>query len=150
MPQIVSIVYKPSNLEKRPADYYSRLAIDCAELVTGSGILGDTKGKPSDRQLNIMFDEKVAELKREGFLTEPGQLGEQIVIKGLSVDKMQPGTQLRMGDSAVVELLEERTGCGRFEHIQGHPKELATGRLGYMARVVADGEIAVGEPVMVV
>jgi MOSC domain-containing protein YiiM len=150
MPKISSIVYKPATLEKRPADYYSRMAVDRAELAVGNGIVGDTKGKSSNRQLNIMFGENVAELKQQGFLAEPGQLGEQIMIAGMREEAMSPGTQLRVGDSAVVELLEARTGCERFEHIQGHSAKIAAGRLGSMARVVADGPIAVGSTVEVV
>lgn len=144
MPNISSIVYKPAALEKRPADYYSRQAVDRAELAVGNGIVGDAKGKSSNRQLNIMFGDTVAELKQEGFLADPGQLGEQIVIAGMREETMSPGTHLRLGNTAVVELLEARTGCERFEHIQGHSAKVAAGRLGYMARVVADGQIEVG------
>lgn len=149
MPHIASIVYKPADLEKRPPDYYSRIPIDKAQLKVGYGIVGDTKGKSSVRQLNIMFSEEIAELTQNGFHTQPGELGEQIVVVGLQAEDLSPAKRLKFGESAIVELIELRTGCPRFEHIQGHAASEAAGRIGYMARVVADGEIAIGSPVEV-
>lgn len=149
MPQIVSIAYTPANIERRPADYFARTPLDSAVLIASHGIDGDAKATRGKRQLNVMFAEQVAGLRAEGFRTEPGELGEQIVVAGLSLDEITPGARLRLGAAAVIELCELRTGCGRFAHIQGKPAADATGRLGYMARVLAGGKIAVGSPVAV-
>ena len=43
-----------------------------------------------------------------------------------------------------------RTGCPRFEQIQGRPASAVEGRLGVMARVIAGGTIRMGDPVLVV
>ena len=42
-----------------------------------------------------------------------------------------------------------RTGCARFEMIQGKPRNDAKGRLGVLATVVSGGEVAVGDAVEV-
>jgi MOSC domain-containing protein YiiM len=45
----------------------------------------------------------------------------------------------------VIEVGIPRTGCARFEAIQGKPRGLAKGRLGVLATVVAGGVVAVGD-----
>jgi MOSC domain-containing protein YiiM len=149
MAHIVSIAYTPADIERRPKDYYARTPLESAVLVASHGINGDRKATRGKRQLNIMFAEQVAELRAEGFRAAPGELGEQIVVAGLPVDGVSPGTHLKLGDGALVILDELRTGCGRLAHIQGKPAAAAAGRLGYMARVLAGGPIAVGSPVAV-
>jgi MOSC domain-containing protein YiiM len=149
MPQVVSLTYKPADMERKPADRYSRVAVERVMLVIGHGIAGDSKGRPDSRQLNVMLAETVEQLRSEGFQTAPGELGEQIIIAGLPVEAAAPGVRLRLGESAVIELVFARVPCRRFARIQGLPKDAARGRIGFMARVLAGGEVAVGSPVQV-
>ena len=147
MPAIVSIAYSPTHLPAEPHDHYQRVPVTEAALVIGHGIQGDRKGSSPTRQLNIMSAEALAPLAAAGFKLDPGQMGEQIVVSGLDVDALEPGAQFQMGETAVVEVVSHRSGCERFEHIQGHPPTEAAGRLGIMAKVTTAGPIAVGDPV---
>jgi MOSC domain-containing protein YiiM len=145
MPQIVSIVYTPTSFnDPRPEDRYARVPLAAAELLEDRGIAGDRKAS-RNRQLNLMGAESLAALKKEGFKTAPGELGEQIVLAGVDVDRLSAGARLRLGETAIVEVVLPRTGCERFEAIQGRPKESVAGRLGVMARVVRGGTIRVGD-----
>lgn len=147
MPHVVSVCYTPAGGAKRPADRYARVAVGEAVLVEGHGIDGDAKGGRGKRQLNVMTAETVGQLRAEGFRAGPGELGEQIVVAGLDEATLVPGARLFLGESAVIEVTMPRTGCDRFAHIQGKPKEATTGRLGVMARVVAGGVVRVGDAV---
>ena len=149
MPHVFSIAFKSSEMESKPADRFSRTCVKRAVLKPGQGIVGDVKGGPGKRQLNVMFAEAVAELEAEGLHVEPGELGEQIVIAGLPPELRAAGVQLQIGASAVISLDYPRTGCARFEHIQQRSKQSVAGRLGMMARILVGGEIAVGDPVSV-
>ncbi len=151
MATIVSIVYRPADVPPSPADHYARVELERAELVCGKGIRGDRKGRHPKRQLNIMGQTTLAALNAAGLRTGPGEMGEQLVIGGLDdpLETMAAGTRLQLGAQAVVELVEPRTGCERFESIQGHSPTLLAGRLGMMARVVQDGSIARGDDVRV-
>ncbi len=149
MPQVVSIVYTPYPPGPRPQDRYERVLVERALLVENRGIEGDAKGQPGERQVNVMCAEVLADLAAEGFKTRPGELGEQVVIAGISAADLVPGTRLQLG-GAVVEVTLPRTGCARFEHIQGKTKQSVKGRLGVLVRVVTGGEIAVGDTVRVV
>jgi len=149
MPRVTSIVFTPRDVEiRKPQDRYARVAVERTRLVEFQGIEGDAKGSSGDRQLNIMRAETLAELAAEGFQTAPGAMGEQIVIAGLDPAVLVIGTRLKLG-AAIIEVGIPRTGCARFEMIQGKPKQSAKGRLGVMARVVEGGEVAVGDAVEV-
>jgi len=144
---IVSIAFTPAGVERKPHDWYARVSLDRAMLVEGHGIEGDLKGSRGNRQLNVMRAEAVAELDALGLQTRPGELGEQLIISGLDPALFVPGARLQLGATAVIEITRLRTGCHRFEHIQGTLKEIVDGRLGVLARVVTGGEICVGDAV---
>jgi MOSC domain-containing protein YiiM len=149
MAHVVSIVFTPRDVEvRRPQDRYARASLECARLIEFQGIEGDAKGGTTDRQLNVMLAETLAELDAEGFKTAPGEMGEQIVIAGVEPAALVEGTHIKLGE-AVIEVVKPRTGCARFEMIQGKPRQSAKGRLGVIARVVTGGEVAVGDAVEV-
>lgn len=147
MNSVTSIVYKPKGAVSDPEDRYIRIPLNSANLVAGYGIEGDRKGSNPKRNLNIMSFETLESLREEGFSTQPGQMGEQIVIQGIDVGKLSEGERLQIGNQALVEVVSHRTGCERFEGIQDKSPQLAAGRMGVMAKVVTGGRIAVGDAV---
>jgi MOSC domain-containing protein YiiM len=149
MAHITSITYRPANVEQRPPDWYARVPVERVQLVPSHGIEGDTKGSRKDRELNVMLAEIVELLREEGFKTDPGELGEQLVIAGLDPGALSPGVRVRLGASAIIEIGIPRTGCSRFAHIQGKPLKDTRDKMGFMARVIRGGEIAVGDEVRI-
>ena len=147
MTQIASIVYKPVG-QPEPENDYLRVDLDEATLVAGYGIEGDSKGgHHPDRQLNLMSYETLTILRGRGFYTEPGQMGEQIVIHQLDVDSLTAGDRLQLGMDAVIEVVKPRTGCEKFERIQKKSPSTVQGQMGVMAKVITGGRIHVGDPV---
>ena len=145
--RVVSIVYRPKGTS-RPQDRFERVPTDRVQVIAAYGIEGDRKGGSTDRQLNIMHAELLAELGAEGFKVAPGEMGEQIVVAGVDPAALVEGARLKLG-AAVIEVVELRTGCARFEMIQGKSRHEAKGRLGVIARVVTGGELTVGDAVEV-
>ena len=149
MTQIASIVYKPIGMAE-PENDYLRLDLDDANLIAGHGLEGDAHaGHNPDRQLNVMSYETLTILRSQGFYTEPGQMGEQIVIHQLDVDALPAGARVQLGKDAIIEVVKPRTGCEKFERIQRKSKSLVQGQMGVMARVVTGGKISIGDPVRV-
>jgi MOSC domain-containing protein YiiM len=147
--RVVSIVYTPRDVEiRKPQDHYARVAADRVRLTEFQGIEGDAKGSSTDRQLNVMLADTLAELGAEGFKVAPGEMGEQIVLAGVTPAALEKGARLKLGQ-AVIEIGIPRTGCARFEMIQGQPRNVVKGRLGVLAMVVTGGEVAVGDAVEV-
>src|SRR5579862_6224341 len=99
MAQLVSIVWKPKGAQ--PADgRYTRCPADEAMLVEGYGIEGDAKGGSPGRHLNIMCAANVTSLSADGFHVLPGELGEQLLVDGIDVELLPPGTELEIGEAA--------------------------------------------------
>src|SRR5215218_3127244 len=147
MAHVVSIAYRPKD-SGRPQDRYARVPADRVQLIARHGIEGDRKAGSKKRQLNVMLAEHLAELGEEGFRVAPGEMGEQIVVAGVEPAALVEGARLKLG-AAVIEVYELRTGCARFEMIQGRPRREVRGRLGAIAGVVVGGEVAVGDAVEV-
>lgn len=144
--EIVSIVHKPADIDPRPPDHYARAPLQAATLEAGRGIVTDRKSRP-ERELNLMALETLEQLRAEGYRTAPGQMGEQIVVSGIAIDRLAAGTRLRLGTAAIIEVVKPRTGCDRLRQVQGCTLGQVAGRLGVMARVLVGGTIHVGDTV---
>lgn len=150
MAHIQSITYQTAPSENKEPYHFNRTPIDQVQLIENFGIEGDIKARRNTkRQLNIMGAEMVETLKSEGYQTNPGQLGEQIVIHGLDVMALAKGTRLQIGESAIVEITKPRTPCEWFELIQSKTIKETTNRIGMMACVIESGPICVNDPVVV-
>lgn len=148
MSELYSIVIKPSR--DKLVDRYNRVRQSEANLIADHGIEGDVRsGGTKSRQLNIMSYEMLETLKGEGFHTEPGEMGEQMIIRGVEVDALKQGDRLRIGADAVIEITKPRTGCEKFEAVQNKSPSLVENRMGMMARVVTGGTIREGDKVFV-
>ena len=124
-----------------------------------------TLGVESDRQANTehhggperalcLFSlERIEALQAEGHPITPGGAGENITITGLDWDAVAPGTQLRLGDSVLIEITGYTAPCykieanfsdGDFNRInqKTHP-----GWSRAYARVLEGGPLLPGDPV---
>ena len=150
MAVITSIVYSPDDgTPVQPETHYHRVPVGEIALIADYGIDGDRKGGNPGRNLNVMTQEIKQALAAEGYQVAPGEMGEQITVSELDLAALDPGTRVRLGD-AVIEVIKPRTGCDRFEAIQGLSRMQAQGRMGAMARVITGGLIRVGDPVALV
>ena len=150
MPQITSIVYQPRDQQyAEGAVDFMRLPLESAELMAGHGIRGDRKaGHHPDRQLNLLSTGWLAMAAAKGYRAAPGQFGEQLILDGIDLVTLPPGTRLQLGDAAVLEIVKGRTGCTRLEAAQGRTIA-GLGPIGVLARVITGGPIRVGDPVAV-
>jgi MOSC domain-containing protein YiiM len=150
MAKIYSIVYQTKRSLHEPPYRYNRTPAESVELVAGRGIKGDLKaGKSKNRQLNVMSYATTQKLAAEGYKTAPGELGEQIVIAGIDVIQLPKGTQLQIGEEAIIEIGKPRTPCEWFELVQGKSMEESVNRIGVLAKVLRGGMICIGDEVKV-
>lgn len=146
---IQSIVYKPKGVSVA-RDGYTRVPIQTANLIAGHGIEGDRKGGNPKRNLNVMDDRTLAELRSEGYPTDPGTLGENLILAGVDLRSLPLGTHLRLGRDAVIALVSARVPCEQLTPIDERMPENVIGRVGMMCRVVESGAIRVGDPIEIV
>ena len=150
MPQITSIAYQPRDRAyDDPLSDFIRVPVETAALVANHGLDGDQKaGHNKTRQVNLLSAEWLAARAAEGYRAAPGQFGEQIIIEGLAVETLPPGTMLAIGPEAIIAITKGRNGCERLQAVQPRPTT-GLGPIGALARVVIGGPIRVGDAVRV-
>lgn len=152
---------------------FSKITKPAITLVAGFGVQGDAHGgktvqhlsdkrKNPDavnlRQVHLMHAELFDELSEQGIAVAPGQMGENIVTRGVDLLDLSRGTRLHMGD-AVIEITGLRSPCLKLNKI--HPgllkavvEKCADGTVnkksGVMAVVITGGEVRARDAVIVV
>lgn len=102
-------------------------------MLTGLGVEGDVHAgvtvkhrssvaqdptQPNLRQVHLIHEELFAEIGEDGFEVAPGELGENITIRGIDLLGLPTGTLLRIGDSAVLEVTGLRNPCLQIDLFQ--------------------------------
>lgn len=144
---------------------------DSIVLVTGLGVQGDAHSgatvkhrsrvardphQPNLRQVHLIHSELHDELRAQGFVIAPGQMGENITTRGVALLQLPKGTRLHLGNTAVVEITGLRNPCAQLDGIQrglmqavldrdagGNPVRKA----GVMGIVLRDGVVRRGDPI---
>jgi MOSC domain-containing protein YiiM len=120
-------------VSRSPAHTLSKPNEESLQLLAGLGVEGDAHmgktvkhrsrvardpSQPNLRQVHLMHSELLDELHEIGFDIEPGQMGENITTRGIPLLELPTGTQLRIGNEAVVEVTGLRNPCAQLESIQ--------------------------------
>jgi MOSC domain-containing protein YiiM len=79
-----------------------------------------------------------------------GQFGENLTVEGMLEGQVHIGDVFRVG-GAVVQVTQPRIPCFKLAHKMGLPSFpkafLASGRVGFYARVLEEGEVGVGDAI---
>lgn len=93
------------------------------ELVAGAGIAGDRHfGRDPRRSILLVDTRTYGYLAEHGLDLPYGSLGENVVVAGDALRHAEPGTVLRLGQTAVVRITEVRRRCRRL--MEAHPRLL--------------------------
>ncbi|KQP49915.1 MOSC domain-containing protein [Pseudorhodoferax sp. Leaf274] len=152
---------------------FSKAVVERIELVQGHGVRDDAHcgttvkhrsrvakdpTKPNLRQVHLLSEELLAEFSGDGPQVLPGQLGENITTRGIDLLALSPGTQLRLGAHAVIEITGLRNPCAQIERFRSgllaavRPRAAdgsVVRKAGVMAIVVAGGVVHPGDAIAV-
>jgi MOSC domain-containing protein YiiM len=114
--------------------------------------------QPNLRQVHLLHAELFEELAGKGFDIAPGDLGENIVTRGLDLLGLPRGARLRIGDQAVVEITGLRNPCQQIDRfrpgllaavLDRAPDGRVIRKAGIMGVVVAGGAVCAGDAIEV-
>jgi MOSC domain-containing protein YiiM len=98
--------------------------------------------------------ETLDELQREGWPVRPGDLGENITTEGIAYNDFVPGNRFRVGE-VVLEVSKACTPCDNLYLLPyvGPARgpeflKVMLDRRGWYARVVREGRVRAGDPVV--
>ena len=142
-------------------------------LLAGLGIEGDAHAgvtvkhrsrvaadptQPNLRQVHLIHDELIEELRRTGFDVAAGVMGENITTRGIKLLDLPKGTRLTLGSDAVIEVTGLRNPCVQLDRYQPGlmksvldraPDGALVRKAGIMAVVIADGVVQPGDAIVV-
>ena len=159
-------------LSSDAAHRFSKQPTSRIEVVAGKGVLGDAHfgatvqhlsrikadpDQPNLRQVHLIQSELFDELRERGFEINPGDMGENILTRGIDLLNLGRDTMLRIGKDAVLNVTGLRNPCQQIENFQpGLLKEVVEKKggevirkAGIMTVVIAGGEIRAGDPIFV-
>lgn len=120
--------------------------VPAVELVAGSGIAGDAHAGPHHRQVSLLAAEAVARMEeRLGRRLAPGAFAENVLVRGLDLERATVGWRLALGP-AVVEVTQIGKECHAPCAIYRAAGDCIMPRLGVFTRVVQGGRLAPGDP----
>ncbi len=129
--------------------------IEHAFLSTAMGVTGDARGivknGKNKRQVSLMELGDWQDAMRELGLSVPWQFRRaNILVDGLDLPQ-RAGAVIRIGDTARIETTMECDPCIRMEQVASGLMNalLPDWRGGVLGRVLSDGEIRVGDPIII-
>jgi MOSC domain-containing protein YiiM len=123
--------------------------------VTRDGVAGDWQnnrkyhGGP-DRAVCLFSEELYAALRAVGVDLVDGAVGENFTTRGVDLQHLAVGDQLRVGAECVIELTEIRVPCRTLTKLHARLHHMIQGRSGWVAKVVSEGTVRPGDPIEVV
>ena len=92
--------------------------VPTARVIEGFGIEGDAHGGNWKRQISLLAQENADEMRALGAEIEPGAFGENILTRGIALEKLPLGTRLA-SEEVVLEVTQIgkkcHTRCAIFE-----------------------------------
>ncbi len=155
-----------------PGHGFSKPVQPSIRLLTGLGVEGDAHQgvtvkhrsrvardptQPNLRQVHLVHAELFEELAPLGFVLAPGNIGENILTRGIDLLALPRGTRLRFG-AAIVEVTGLRNPCAQLDRFQPGLMAATLGRdaagnlvrkAGIMAVVLQGGDIRPGDPIAI-
>lgn len=114
-----------------------------SRLVVGWGLQNDAHGGDWHRQVSLLSGDKVAAFRKKLWV-DYGAFGENLVVEGFDFRNMPVGSRFVVG-SAVLEMTQIGKECHNDCVIKQKTGDCIMPREGVFARVLVDGDIAVGD-----
>ena len=121
--------------------------VDRAELVENHGIKGDAHAGDWHRQLSLLAAERIRAAGTEDFILKFGDFAENVATEGIDWKAQPIGSRFRLGDEALVEITQIGKECHKKCAIYYRTGDCIMPREGVFAKILAGGEIKVGDPV---
>lgn len=112
---------------------FSKPVADSITLLQGLGVEGDAHcgvtvkhrsrvatdpSQPNLRQVHLIHQELIEQLKVQGFAVTAGSMGENITTSGVDLLALPRGTTLQIGESAKIEITGLRNPCAQLDQYQ--------------------------------
>ena len=118
-----------------------------AELKADWGIVGDAHADDWHRQVSLLAMESIEKMRTLDLNVGPGSFAENLTTKGLDLLALPLGSQVRVGDGAILEITQHGKICHDRCAIYYQAGDCVMPREGIFARVIKGGQVKVGDAI---
>ncbi len=127
----------------------AKTPVEKATLRAGYGLEGDAHAGEGHRQVSLLADADIEEMRRRGLELDYGAFGENLVVNGLELNEIGLGSRLRLGSTAEVIISQIGKVCHTPCAIYYQAGDCIMPRLGVFARCERGGEVSPGDEIVV-
>lgn len=132
-----------------PAKGTQKKAVPSVHLIEDWGIENDAHAGKWHRQVSLLSHDKIEAFRARGAEVADGAFGENIIVEGIDFAALPIGTRFYCND-VVLELTQIGKECHSGCEIYQRVGDCIMPREGVFARVLAGGEVAVGDEMTLV
>ncbi len=118
-----------------------------AELIQDLGIKGDAHAEGGIRQISLLAQESIEKIRKKGLNVKPGDFAENITTQGIDLLKLPVGTQIKIGETSLLEISQHGKTCHSRCAIYYAAGDCVMPKEGVFARVIKGGRIKAGDTI---
>ena len=123
--------------------------IQSCALLKDFGLKGDAHGGPWHRQVSLLANESIEKMRVMGLDVSYGDFAENITTEGLDLVHLPIGTEIRIGNSALLRVTQIGKECHERCAIYYQAGDCVMPREGIFAEVLNEGEVKVGDEIII-
>ncbi len=123
--------------------------IQSCALVKDFGLKGDAHAGPWHRQVSLLANESIDKMKAKGLKVGYGDFAENITTQGVDLVHLPIGTEIRIGNSVLLRVSQIGKVCHDRCAIYYQAGDCVMPREGIFAEVINEGEVKVGDEVII-
>ena len=116
-----------------------------AQLKVDWGIVGDAHAANWHRQVSLLALESIEKMRALGLNVGPGSFAENLTTQGQDLLSLPLGSQVRVGDQAILEITQHGKVCHDRCAIYRQVGDCVMPREGIFAKVIKGGQVKEGD-----
>lgn len=124
--------------------------IPCGLFLEDIGLDGDVHAESGIRQVSLLAKESIEKIRAKGLNVQYGDFAENLTTEGIDLPTLPVGTRLKVGGKVLLEVTQIGKVCHSRCNIFYTVGDCVMPREGIFARVLAGGDIQVGDEIIVV
>lgn len=114
------------------------------------GLIGDAHAGPCIRQVSLLAEESIREIRQKGIKIGCGGFGENLTTFGIELTSLTVGTGLKIGDTAVIEVTQIGKECKRPCKIYKEKGMCILPSQGIFSKVLKGGLVKIGDKIQII
>jgi MOSC domain-containing protein YiiM len=123
--------------------------VQSCTLLKHFGLKGDAHAGPWHRQVSLLANESIEKMKAMGLNVGYGDFAENITTKGIDLVHLPIGTEIRIGNSVLLRVTQIGKECHERCAIYYQAGDCVMPKEGIFAEVVTEGEVKVGDEIII-